>query len=279
MLIKSVHRQRCQEIPFGKLIWYKEFERHEELHYDLSWTPPFFVVLLFTQGRGFYKREDGFSCEINAGDVLQLFPNKASGFKSESGSPLDCLLYGFDGPIFDLWKRSKLLDEENPLYSLPSIESWKKRWLDIPLPEETDIPDRDVIETCQLQKTLSDMRHASAQHRTASDRDSWQHEVHTILESEVRTSLDFSDVASRVNMNPETFRKRFRRHFGVSPKRYYDRLLAEKASLLLRNKTLSCWQVADSLGFPDEFSFSKFFKRVVGLPPSQYRTRYVESVL
>lgn len=51
----------------------------------------------------------------------------------------------------------------------------------------------------------------------------------------------------------------------------YHRLQTEVITQLLRNTTLPLKKIADQLGFSNVYYFSAFFKRVMGMPPGQYR--------
>jgi AraC-like DNA-binding protein len=46
----------------------------------------------------------------------------------------------------------------------------------------------------------------------------------------------------------------------------------EEASRLLTESAHSIDVIADQVGYASAFSFSAAFKRVVGMPPSQFRT-------
>ena len=63
----------------------------------------------------------------------------------------------------------------------------------------------------------------------------------------------------------------FKEQLGESPKQYIlsQRLLYAKK--LLAESELSVTQVATSVGFPDVFSFSKFFMSKTGQSPQSYR--------
>jgi AraC family transcriptional activator of pobA len=58
---------------------------------------------------------------------------------------------------------------------------------------------------------------------------------------------------------------------GRSAGEWIDAAVAVEAQALLRNAELSVQQVAYLLNFPDQSSFGKFFKKEVGLSPSDYR--------
>ncbi len=52
---------------------------------------------------------------------------------------------------------------------------------------------------------------------------------------------------------------------------FIDEMVVLEAKVLLKNAALSIAQIADALHFSDQFSFSKFFKRIAGVTPSAYR--------
>jgi AraC family transcriptional regulator of arabinose operon len=63
----------------------------------------------------------------------------------------------------------------------------------------------------------------------------------------------------------------FKRHKGITPWEFVIRCRIEKAGSLLRFSSHSVGQVADLLGYPDIYSFSKQFKAHTGQTPTQYR--------
>ncbi|MHC4884038.1 MAG: helix-turn-helix domain-containing protein [Planctomycetota bacterium] len=96
-------------------------------------------------------------------------------------------------------------------------------------------------------------------------------EARRILGEELERPLDMPGVAKRVGLGYHTFRKGFVQHFGISPKEYRICRVVERAQDLLADPDRNLWCVAQALGYPDAASFSKQFKRVTGVPPSQFR--------
>lgn len=58
---------------------------------------------------------------------------------------------------------------------------------------------------------------------------------------------------------------------GKSAGDVIDEVVIMEAKALLNNVSLSIAQVADALYFSDQFFFSKYFKRLTGISPSEYR--------
>jgi AraC-like DNA-binding protein len=57
---------------------------------------------------------------------------------------------------------------------------------------------------------------------------------------------------------------------GKSPIDYLTEYRINEACNLLRSSNLSIAEVAISVGFFDQFYFSRVFKKAVGMPPSKY---------
>jgi transcriptional regulator GlxA family with amidase domain len=77
-----------------------------------------------------------------------------------------------------------------------------------------------------------------------------------------------SDVA---RASRSSFTERFGQLVGMGPARYLARLRMHIASGWLRTHRLGVAEVAVRLGYESEASFSRAFKRHIGVPPSQIR--------
>lgn len=86
--------------------------------------------------------------------------------------------------------------------------------------------------------------------------------------------IDVAQMARIMHMNKETFTKKFIYDTGLSPKRFFSRLLVKRAERILAGTELSIREVADQLNFCNEFYFSRFFRRHLGCSPREYRKLY-----
>lgn len=58
---------------------------------------------------------------------------------------------------------------------------------------------------------------------------------------------------------------------GKTPSDWLDDYIVEDARALLKGTNLTIQQISNELGFPSQSFFGKFFKRVVGVSPKEYR--------
>jgi AraC-like DNA-binding protein len=78
-------------------------------------------------------------------------------------------------------------------------------------------------------------------------------------------------LAKAVGMSRSAFSERFTSAVGTAPAQYLMRWRMHLARGWLRNARLSVADVATRLGYDSEASFSRAFKRLVGVPPSSQR--------
>ena len=83
---------------------------------------------------------------------------------------------------------------------------------------------------------------------------------------------DVAAVAEAQAVSAPYLSRLFHEYAGVSPSRYLTGYRMEQAKKLLRDSRLSIGEIAERVGYPDPFHFSKTFKNTVGVSPSQFRT-------
>lgn len=77
--------------------------------------------------------------------------------------------------------------------------------------------------------------------------------------------------AEQLHVTPRYLSQTVKEVTGKSAGELIDEMVVMEAKALLNDVSLSIAQVADSLYFSDQFFFSKYFKRLTGFSPSEYR--------
>ena len=80
--------------------------------------------------------------------------------------------------------------------------------------------------------------------------------------------------ANHLNISPRYLQKIIKESMNSTPKQIVDYYVAGSAKRLLLTTALSNQQIADLLNFPEQTTFGQFFKRNVGMPPSEFRRIY-----
>ena len=94
-----------------------------------------------------------------------------------------------------------------------------------------------------------------------------------LMRENLDAKLQISNFADMMNIDPKRLAAITRQETGKTPKLLFDSLLVIEAKTLLRNTNLSISEIGYQLGFEDTSYFSKFFKRLTSVRPSQFRLR------
>lgn len=100
-------------------------------------------------------------------------------------------------------------------------------------------------------------------------------ETITYVEQHYMLTLTLEALAGKANVSPSYYSRMFKTLKGVSFSDYITGLRIKRAKELLLLPPSRLREVAQSIGYNDEFYFSKMFKKVVGTSPSEYIKAHV----
>lgn len=124
----------------------------------------------------------------------------------------------------------------------------------------------------QFMSFLFELAGNSGEH-VDSDRNEYIEEALRHMQEQIRKRITLEDICRKINLNESYFIRLFRRHLGSAPMKYFMELKLNAACNLLDNTEMSISQIADYLGFSEEFYFSRAFKKYKGEAPSIYRRK------
>jgi transcriptional regulator GlxA family with amidase domain len=81
-------------------------------------------------------------------------------------------------------------------------------------------------------------------------------------------------MADRAGLEERTFLRRFRAATGLKPTEYCQHLRVGKAREMLEFTNGTIDHIAWTVGYQDPSAFRATFKKITGLAPSDYRTRF-----
>ena len=75
-------------------------------------------------------------------------------------------------------------------------------------------------------------------------------------------------------MPKRTFDRRFKAATGYAPLAYVQAMRIEEAKQLLETQSDPIEDIAREVGYEDPGSFRQLFRRLVGMPPGEYRRKF-----
>lgn len=97
------------------------------------------------------------------------------------------------------------------------------------------------------------------------------HQAQQYIEAHLDGELTLEQVAAQVFLNPVYFSVIFKNETGVNFSKYVVAARIARAKELLRDPGLSIAEVAAQVGYKNHKHFTKLFKKVTGITPSEYR--------
>ena len=96
-------------------------------------------------------------------------------------------------------------------------------------------------------------------------------QIKNYIDQNYHNNIDIQSIADQLNINRSYLSVLFKKNIGLSPKKYMMDVRMKRASQLLFATKMTINEIAFSVGYNDQATFSKAFKNYFLLTPSQYR--------
>jgi AraC-like DNA-binding protein len=96
-------------------------------------------------------------------------------------------------------------------------------------------------------------------------------QVRTAVESNIGNPVTVEELAFLCNCSPSTFKRRFKRIYGIPPQKWLLEQKMRLAADLLRQSHEKPGLVYQRLGYENHSSFTQSFKRQYGMTPKEYQ--------
>ena len=93
-----------------------------------------------------------------------------------------------------------------------------------------------------------------------------------LVSKHVKTERALPFYATQLHITPKHLSETIKEVSGKTARQWINEVITLEAKVLLQNLQLSVGQIAESLNYPDQSSFGKFFKTHAGCSPSQFRS-------
>ncbi len=98
------------------------------------------------------------------------------------------------------------------------------------------------------------------------------------INREYMTDLKADEIASQLNLSTYYFSKVFKTYWGINFVDYLNEVRFKNACLMLDDPTLSIKDVSERSGFSEANYFSRVFKNMSGITPSEYRNQSLQNL-
>ncbi|WP_158277492.1 AraC family transcriptional regulator [Opitutus sp. ER46] len=259
-------RRWPSELPDNVLVFLRSAAGNLSPHTDADFHHRW-VLLVALAGRG-TVRIDRQICELRPGQALLIPPLHLHDYPKLAAPAIRWLFVTFEWPAHTAqstcWRRVRTLEHD----ALASLEGLMALWRRGPSHGGTLLAAHLMDLLMSIYSTESAVP-AAAPAPPAAVRllDAVQRQLRQSAPGPLRVV----ELARRLGTCESHLRARFRAEAGISLGRYLRQSRVRAAALILREERIPVKAVAERLGFNDIYAFSRAFKHVIGLPPSQFR--------
>lgn len=96
--------------------------------------------------------------------------------------------------------------------------------------------------------------------------------VHRFIEANIDEKLSNSQLASIVNMAPNSFARLFREEMNITLHNFIQNRKIARACDIFEHTNETIESISFKLGFSDRYHFSRVFKSIIGISPAVYKS-------
>lgn len=238
-----------------------------------TWGPGIrdhYLIHLIVGGKGVYKTESE-SFSLKAGDLFLVKPSHLATYTADADDPWEYYWVGFNGACANRLVQQTPFSEARPVFHCQDSSILQNALHSIYLARGPE-PHQEAAMVGNLYLFMSELMKEAQALEPHNPSSSAQYVLSAIKFIQFNYSHDISidDIARSVGVSRSHLYRVFINNVGKSPIDYLTDYRIGEACNLLRSSNLSIAEIAVSVGFFDQFYFSRVFKKLKGVPPSRY---------
>ncbi|MBQ5754738.1 MAG: AraC family transcriptional regulator [Oscillospiraceae bacterium] len=238
-----------------------------------AWGPgvrDHYLIHLVVSGQGVYQTE-GETYHLHAGDLFLAKPNQLILYTADEADPWEYYWVGFNGACASHLVQQMPFTPGCPVHHCKDPEAVRTALHNIFLSRGPQ-PQNEARMVGYLYLFLGQLIQEQQEAGPRPTNASSQYVINAVKYIQFNYSHDTSidDIAKAVGVSRSHLYRVFMSTMGQSPIDYLTDYRIREACNLLCSTQLSIAEIAVSVGFFDQFYFSRVFKKAKGVPPSKY---------
>jgi len=223
-------------------------------------------------GKGIY-RVNGKTYHLTKDQGFLIEPNTLIYYEADKDDPWQYTWIGFNGTKTKCLKRTTL-SSDNPILTFPESSNLLDSMNSIVSSSKT-ASNRNLIILSKLYEFLYLLCEHFPNHEVIiTDRPrNYIEDALLFIHQNYADSITIKDVANHICIDRSYLHRLFKKFLNKSPQEYLLSLRIERAASLITDSELRISDISRSVGYTDPLLFSKTFKKVKGLSPSEFRAK------
>ncbi len=237
-----------------------------------TWGPALrdhYLLHYVRSGKGVYVY-NGQEFRLGTGDMFLTYPSTVVSYTADVEDPWEYCWVGFHGTEAKRMLRETAFSKQQPVLHMSECDRLESLLLSI-YRSSGNTPAADAEMAGYLYLFLGELMRCAPSNVASGDMQDYVTQAIRYIQNEYPNDIQVSQIASCVGVSRSQLYRAFVERFELSPHQYLKRYRINVACTLLRNATLSVREIAASVGIEDPLYFSRVFKEVKGISPSEYQ--------
>lgn len=248
-----------------------------------SWGPGIrdhFIVHYILSGTGTFS--DGrITKTLHPGDGFVIFPNCLVTYAADSEDPWTYSWVGFQGLKAESFLYKAGICRESPFFTY-TADNRLRDCLENMISDARSNSSSELMILGHLYIFLSlliqNSQKTSSYVSRPMNQEKYVKRVVEFISKNYSENISITEIASVIGIDRSYLYVIFKKFMQMSPQEYLINYRIERAVDLMQNFSLTIGDISRSVGYEDPLQFSKIFKKIKGMSPTQFRQQLAYSI-
>lgn len=233
-----------------------------------------YVLHYIEKGSGLFASANHQITKLHKGDCFLLPKNVACFYQADTVDPWKYSWIGLDGINVPTLLNQTQLGKNHYLRNVQGSNFFKEYQKIFQTALSSHSLNEDILIKSYIYKMFYFLNtEFSTKSKTVSPQSNslLRQSINYLEENFSDSHCNINQLAQQLDVSRTYLYSIFKKYLGYSPQQFLLKMRIEKSKHLLKNSKDSVQSIAFQVGYKDEFTFSKAFKRYTGISPSLYR--------
>lgn len=231
-----------------------------------------YLIHFVREGQGRFYIEDRVY-ELKKNEGFLICPDDITYYEADEQNPWHYLWIGFNGIKASQYMKKAGLDKHNPIIRTEDSE-FIINCLEEIFKSTRITHGSEVRMLGYLYLFLSKLIDEFESNDIPNHKEDYVHKAVEYIEMNYSRDIAIKNIAVYLGLNRNYFSRIFKESLNVSPQSFLIHYRVSKACELMKQySNLSIGDISRSVGYTDQLTFSKIFKKIKGCSPRDYRLR------
>lgn len=229
-----------------------------------------YILIYCTEGGG-YIYLHGTQHELHPNTYFIIPKNTPHRYNSDVNNPWSIYWVHFSGDISEKIYERFLQNNQPIVLPVPYDENRIKLFEQIYSILEHSINEKEIeILNFNLLHFVSSLIYYKEANPAIYNTDSISNSI-LFMKKNINEKFGIEELSGQQNLSISHYSRTFKRKTGSSPINYFNQLKVQKSCQYLYFTDRSIKEICTELGFEDQYYFSRLFRNIIGISPSNYK--------